>query len=209
MAKKLLTIGEIRNGFPILPQKDRKKVLLLCDDLRLPSGVGTMAKEFVTGTCHHFNWCSIAGAIKHPEQGKVVNISQSLTDETGVPDCYANLYPTEGYGSQQLLRTVMEIEKPDMILHFTDPRFWIWLYQMEHEIRRKIPIAYLNIWDNLPFATWNKPYYKSCDLLMGISKLTYAQNKYVLGEQNVIEAHKTEQFINDIRYIKNKELNNE
>ena len=47
----------------------------------------------------------------------------------------------------------MEIEKPDAIMHFTDPRFWIWLYQMEHEIRQNIPIMYYNIWDDITRST--------------------------------------------------------
>ena len=35
------------NGY--IPQKDRKKIILLCDDLRMHSGIATMAREFVTG----------------------------------------------------------------------------------------------------------------------------------------------------------------
>ena len=34
----------------------KKKILLLSDDLRMSSGVGTMSKEFVLGTIHHFDW---------------------------------------------------------------------------------------------------------------------------------------------------------
>ena len=56
---------------------------------------------------------------------------------------------------------------------YTDPRFWIWLYQMEHEIRQHIPIFYYNIWDDLPYPMWNEPYYESCDLIMNISKQTH------------------------------------
>ena len=74
----------------------------------------------------------------------------------------------------------MEIEKPDAILHFTDPRFWIWFYNMESEIRRNIPIFYYNIWDDLPDPQYNTNYYRSCDLLMGISKQTYGINKRLL-----------------------------
>ena len=34
----------------------KKKILLLSDDLRMNSGVGTMSKEFVLGTLHHYDW---------------------------------------------------------------------------------------------------------------------------------------------------------
>jgi len=66
----------------------------------------------------------------------------------------------------------MGIEKPDAILHYTDPRFWQWLYNMEHEVRQNVPIFYYNIWDDLPYPRWNEPFYESCDLIMNISRQT-------------------------------------
>ena len=33
----------------------KKKILLLSDDLRMSSGVGTMSREFVMGTLEHFD----------------------------------------------------------------------------------------------------------------------------------------------------------
>ena len=53
----------------------------------------------------------------------------------------------------------------------------------ENEIRRKIPIIYLNIWDDYPAPMYNKTYYESCDLLLGISKQTVNINKIVLGDK--------------------------
>ncbi len=66
----------------------------------------------------------------------------------------------------------------------TDPRFWIWLYQIEREIRQQCPIAYLNIWDDLPYPMYNRAFYESCDLLLAISKQTMNINKWVLGPEN-------------------------
>ncbi len=54
----------------------KKKVLLLSDDLRVPSGIGTMSKEFIKGTLNHFDWVQIGGAIKHPEKGKIFDLSK-------------------------------------------------------------------------------------------------------------------------------------
>ena len=59
-------------------------------------------------------------------------------------------------------------------MHFTDPRFWIWLYNMEHEIRQNIPIMYYNIWDDWPAPHYNEFFYESSDLIMNISKQTVA-----------------------------------
>ena len=53
----------------------------------------------------------------------------------------------------------------------------------QDEIRKNIPISYLNIWDNYPAPMYNKEFYESCDLLMGISKQTVNINKLVLGDK--------------------------
>ncbi len=152
----------------------KKKIMLFSDDLRMSSGIGTMSKEFVMGTCHHFDWVQVGGAIKHPEAGKVVNMDQTLREETGVEDAKLTIYPIDGYGNQELLRELASREKPDAIMHYTDPRFWRWLYEMEHEIRQQMPIFYYNIWDDWPAPKYNEFFYESCDLIMNISKQTVA-----------------------------------
>ena len=152
---------------------DKKKILLLSDDLRMSSGVGTMSREIVMGTLEHFQWVQIGGAIKHPDAGKFIDMNDSVRKETGIEDAYLKIVPVSGYGNPELLRHMIATEKPDAILHYTDPRFWEWLYQMEHEIRMEIPIFYYNIWDDLPYPMWNEPFYESCDLIMNISKQTH------------------------------------
>jgi len=158
----------------------KKKILLLSDDLRMHSGIATQAKEFVMGTMHKYDWCQLGGAVKHPEQGKIIDMSQAVSNEYGINDAYLKIYPISGYGNAEMLRQVLEVEKPDAIMHFTDPRFWIWLYQMEHELRQNIPIMYYNIWDDLPDPNYNRDYYRSSDMLMSISKQTYGINKRIL-----------------------------
>lgn len=163
--------------------ESRKKILLLSDDLRFPSGVGTMSKEIVFGTAHRFNWVQMGAAIKHPDEGKILDMSEAIANERGLQDANVKIYPTSGYGTPEVLREVMELEKPDAIMMFTDPRYWIWLFEMEREIRTKIPIIYLNIWDDLPYPMYNQAYYESCDGLFAISKQTYNINKQVLGDK--------------------------
>ena len=161
--------------------KKRKKILLLSDDIRMNSGVARMSREFVVGTCEKYDWVQIAGAVKHPEEGKRIDVKSD--PKFPLPkSAKIVLYPTTGYGNESMLRSIMDIEKPDAILHFTDPRFWVWLYNMEHEIRQNIPIMYYNIWDDLPDPLYNRNYYRSSDLLMGISKQTYGINKRLLPE---------------------------
>jgi len=165
----------------------KKKVLLLGDDMRLNSGIGTMSKEIIEGTLDRFDWVQIGGAVTHPHVGQIADLSEEYQKSLGIKDAYLKIYATNGYGNADALRQVISIEKPDIILHFTDPRYWGWLYQMEHELRQHIPLGYINIWDDLPFPRWNEDFYESCDLLMAISKQTYNINKHVCQRKQRVE----------------------
>lgn len=173
----------MKEKFGYIPQNERKKVLLLCDDLRLHSGVATVAREIVVNTAHHYNWANVGGAINHPDQGKRLDISQDTNTHAGIEDSSITIYPTSGYGTPDLIRQLINIEKPDVMLLITDPRYWVWLFQMENEIRRKMPIVYLNIWDDYPAPQYNRAYYEACDSLLAISKQTMNINKLVLGSR--------------------------
>jgi len=59
----------------------------------------------------------------------------------------------------------------------------MWLFNTESEIRKNIPIMYLNIWDDYPAPLYNRAFYESCDALLGISKQTVNINKIVLGDK--------------------------
>lgn len=165
-----------------IPQKDRKKILVLSDDLRFLSGIATQTREFVVGLSHRYNFVQIGGSAKHPEEGKIVDVSGAVNQSAGITDASCKIYPITGYGNPDLLRQIMGVEKPDALLIFTDPRFWIWLFQIEREIRQQIPIFYYNIWDCTPFPMYNYSFYRSCDLLMGISKQTVNINRNVLKD---------------------------
>jgi glycosyltransferase involved in cell wall biosynthesis len=166
-----------------IKQSDRKKILLLTDDIRVHSGVAQIGRELVVNTSGHYNWVQLAGSIQHPEKGKLLDLSDDINKERGLEDSYVKLYPVDGYGDEEILRKIIQLEKPDAILLITDPRYFMWLFQMEEEIRSQIPIAYLNIWDDLPAPQYNEEFYESCDALFGISKQTVAINQIVLGDK--------------------------
>lgn len=172
----------MKDNFRYVKKEDRKKILLLCDDIRMHSGIATMAREIVVGTAHHFNWLNVGAAINHPEAGKGIDISPEVNNFAGIDDAWVRVLPYNGYGDAMLIRSLIQQEKPDAIFIFTDPRYWTWLFEIEREIRNQIPIHYLNIWDDYPAPLYNKPYYESCDLLMAISKQTKNINEIVLGE---------------------------
>jgi glycosyltransferase involved in cell wall biosynthesis len=166
-----------------IPQDQRKKILLLSDDVRTTSGIATMAREIILSTCHHYNWVNLGSVIKNPDEGKRLDLSADSNKFNGIEDASVFLYPNSGYGTIERIRDMLAIEKPDAIMLFTDPRYWTWLWQHEREIRSQIPIIYLNIWDSVPYPIYNRAFYDSCDALLAISKQTENINHCVLGDK--------------------------
>ena len=173
----------MQDKFRYLPPNERKKILLITDDIRFPSGVGSMGKEIILHTAHHFNWVNLGGAVNHPENGKRFDLSPETNRIMGLTDSNVHIIANTGYGTADQIRAILKGEKFDAIFLITDPRYFIWLFQIENEIRQKMPIIYLNIWDDYPTPFYNKAFYESCDALLAISKQTKLINELVLGDK--------------------------
>ena len=150
----------------IVPEAKKKiKILTLSDHPLSPSGVGTQTKYFIiemlkTGK---FQFISLGGAMKHQ------NYSPQKTDEFG--DDWV-IYPIDGYGNPDTIRSILRTQKPDILWFMTDPRFFPWLWEIENEIRALVPMVYYHVWDNYPYPTFNKVWYDSTDVVATISKVT-------------------------------------
>ena len=83
------------------------------------------------------------------------------------------IYPVDGYGNQDLIRSILKTERPDVLWFMTDPRFWGWLWEIESEIRPFVTMVYYHVWDNYPYPVYNKKFYDSNDVVVSISKLTH------------------------------------
>lgn len=166
----------------IEPSK-RKKILFIADDFMLFSGIATMSREIILGTSHIYNWIQIGAGINHPHAGQRIDMSDFVNKETGNIDSSVILLPNNGYGDARLIRQIIKHEKPDALMIFTDPRYYDWLFRIENEIRKHIPIIYYSIWDSTPIPLWNLSAYNSCDALLGISKQTHNIHKLVLGDK--------------------------
>ena len=81
--------------------------------------------------------------------------------------------PIDGFGNRDLIRVALATEKPDVLFIFTDPRFFIWLFEMEDEIHQVCPIVWWHVWDNYPHPSFNDALYESTDLINCHSHLTY------------------------------------
>lgn len=141
------------------------KVLTLSDHPLSPSGVGTQTKYFITNLLNtgKFQFYSLGGAIKHNDYN-IVKTEEYKDDWI--------IQPVDGYGNQEMIRSVIRGWKPDILWFMTDPRFYGWLWEIENEIRAVVPMVYYHVWDNFPYPDFNKVWYDSNDHIASISKLT-------------------------------------
>ena len=145
---------------------EKKKIFVISDHPLAPSGVGTQTKYFIEALLKtgRYKFICLGGAVKHN--------SYEPQKVEGWEDDWI-IYPVNGYGSPELVRSVLFNEKPDVLWFMTDPRFYGWLWAMENEVRTHCPMVYYHVWDNYPFPMYNKPAYDSNDVIVSISKVTH------------------------------------
>jgi len=144
----------------------KKKILVLSDHPLSPSGVGTQTKYFIetmlkTG---RYKFVCLGGAMKH-DNYEPTSVEPYGTDWV--------IYPVDGYGTEEAIRSVLQQEKPDLLWFMTDPRFYGWLWEMENEVRAVCPMVYYHVWDNHPAPMFNGDFYRSTDEVVCISKVTH------------------------------------
>ena len=141
------------------------KILTLSDHPLSPSGVGTQTKYFCESLLKtgRYSIISLGGAIKHQ------NYNPVHVDPYGED---WKIIPVDGYGTQEIIRSAIRVEKIDLLWFMTDPRFWGWLWEIENEIRPLCPMVYHHVWDNYPYPYFNRNFYLSNDHIVTISKVT-------------------------------------
>jgi len=139
---------------------------VLADHPFTPSGVGTQTRYFIEALLKtgRYSFVCFGGAIKHE------NYQPMKTHEWGEDWI---IYPVNGYGNPDMVRSVLRNHKPDLVWFMTDPRFWTWLWAMDNEIRTHVPMVYHHVWDNKPYPYYNKAHYLSNDKIVCISKVTH------------------------------------
>jgi len=154
-------------------------LLVISDHMFSPSGVGTQTRYMVESLLETGNYKVnyLGGAIKHEDYQpqKIEKYGDDLV-----------IYPVDGYGTQDIVRSILRTEKPDIVWFMTDPRFWGWLWEMEDEIRSLAPMVYYHVWDNYPYPDFNEASYSSNDAIVAISKVTHDIVKNVVPH---VESH--------------------
>ena len=144
-------------------ENKKLKVLVLSDHALSTSGVGTQSRHLIEGLLKKNKWTfrQFGAALKHADYRTVI-----------VNDDFI-IKPIDGFGNQELIRVTLATEKPDILFIFTDPRLFIWLFEMEDEIHQVCPIVWWHVWDNYPYPEFNDVLYQSTDLINCHSHMTY------------------------------------
>ena len=135
--------------------------MVLSDHPLSPSGVGTQTKYMIESLLKtgRYEFVCLGGAMQPVR-----------VDPWGEN---WRIYPVDGYGNHEMIRSFLQKERPDVLWFMTDPRFYGWLWEIENEIRPHLPMVYYHVWDNFPAPSFNGIFYRSTDEVVCISKVTH------------------------------------
>lgn len=155
------------------------KILLLSDHALSPSGVGVQSRFLAHGLTEKGHWTvrQLGAAIQH-EDYSLTKVTEDFL-----------IKPVDGFGNPEMIRALLASEKPDIVMLFTDPRFFVWLWQIEDEIHQICPIAYWHVWDNKPYPAFNNEFYEATDLINCHSHHTFKQVQEVWPDRTNFIPH--------------------
>ena len=144
----------------------KTKILTLSDHPLSPSGVGTQTKYFIEALLKtgRYQFVCLGGAMKHHNY-------EPIQVEGWGNDW--RIFAVDGYGNHEMIRSIIQKERPDVLWFMTDPRFYGWLWEIENEVRQHMPMVYYHVWDNFPAPQFNGQFYRSTDVVACISKVTH------------------------------------
>jgi glycosyltransferase involved in cell wall biosynthesis len=165
----------------------KKKVLVLSDHPLSPSGVGTQTKYMIEALLKtgRYQFVCLGGAVKHADY------TPQKVEPWG--DDW-RIFPVDGYGNHEIIRSVLQKEQPDVLWFMTDPRFYGWLWEIENEVRASVPMVYYHVWDNFPAPQFNADFYNSNDVVACISKVTHQIVEKVAPD---VESHYLPHAVNE------------
>ena len=151
----------------------KQKIFMISDHAMMHSGVAIQSKLLIEGLINTGKYHVIQlGAARYHEDMTPQKISEDFT-----------IIPSNGFGNKEVIRSIIASEQPDVMIIFTDARFFNHVFLMEDEIREVCPIVWWHVWDNYPVPYFNKTIYESVDKINCISKLTYDVCKEIVPEK--------------------------
>jgi glycosyltransferase involved in cell wall biosynthesis len=156
--------------------QEKKKIVLISDNLMSTSGVACQSRYLAVGLAQtgKYKICQLGAAIKH-ERYDVEQIH---------PDIIVK--PIDGFGDKQLYRHLLVTERPDAVVIFNDPRFFINFFEIHDEFHQICPIVYNHLWDQCEYPPmYNKNLLDAVDTFMCINRPTFEFLKPIYGQDRV------------------------
>lgn len=157
--------------------QQKKKIILISDSLLSCSGVGSQSRYLAVGlaSTNKYKICQLGAAIKHENY-----------DIVQLPNIDIVVKPIDGFGDKNLYRQLLATEKPDAIVIFNDPRFFMNLFEVHDEIQQVCPIIYNHLWDQCDFPPlYNRNVYDTIDKFFCINRPTYDFLLPIYGDTKV------------------------
>lgn len=140
-----------------------------------PSGVGSQAKYLALNLARTYKICHLGAAIKHEKY-----------DIIKIPDHDIIVKPIDGFGDRNLYRKLLATEKPDAVVIFNDPRFFMPLFEVHDEFHQVCPIVYNHLWDQCEFPPmYNRNVYDTVDMFFCINRPTFDFLQPIYGDVKV------------------------
>lgn len=155
---------------------EKKKIVLISDNMLSTSGVGTQSRYLSLGLAEtgKYRICQLGAAIKH-EDYSIQNIHPNIV-----------IKPIDGFGDKLMYRHLLATERPDAVVIFNDPRFFVNLFEVHDEFHQICPIVYNHLWDQCEYPPmYNKNMYDCVDMFMCINRPTYEFLRPLYGEERV------------------------
>jgi len=135
-------------------------ILAFTDDIRANTGVGIQARKFLTALAKKY-------AVHQ------IGVSSNVANLSPVEYQGVIIHPIREYKDKDQFMKVFATLNPDIVILFTDPRFFEQVFLIDNEIRTTAKLCLYHLWDNEPFPEYNNAWYAACDYLIMISKFSY------------------------------------
>ena len=155
----------------------KRKIVLISDNLLSTSGVGTQSRYLA---------CGLAATGKYAIRQLGAAIKHENYDVIQLPNIDVTVKPIDGFGDKNLYRQLLATEKPDAIVIFNDPRFFMPLFEVHDEIQQVCPIIFNHLWDQCDYPPlYNMNVYNAVDKFFCINRPTYDFLHPIYGDTKV------------------------
>ena len=143
--------------------KNKTKILMISDHAQTSTGVAVQSNHLIKGLLetNKYEVVQLGAAVYHDDYN-TVKVEENFT-----------IIPINGFGDKDTIRSMLVSYDPDVMIIFSDSRFFGHIFEMEDEIHQICPIMWWHVWDNRPTPIFNKTFYDSVDTINCISELTY------------------------------------